>query len=653
MLGFFAASGLIGALAIGWPLYLHLRKRNKQIQTIPSLKIFGFSRKQTKRIRLQQILLLVSRILILLFLSLLISQPFFKSTASLPLPGDGTELKVLAIVVDDSLYSMVRTSKGSRLEIAKRALISQVEKCSGNVLFSICSSTSPFPSRLMNRAEAIEQVSKMRSIPMEGNIEEALRNCQTELAAFRLAILTASPRLMRLWNDLAIEKTKQKRQLFFVDIPVDSSQPYIESVETNASSLQLRFGGKTSLLDKANLLVESQNEKEQISISAEQAYEEELQIDAAPGPYSILSLLGKKGDWTTYYHENNVGSTAISSAVIFRDPENDDELFVDQALSAVLLSFYPDIKIVHTSSSQYTILPDASVIIFAGKSEIRADSADWLDKQLTRGTTVLYFPCESAINKTRWVDPVEQSSADFPLQLKSELKGIDEILLAELMKLQFKRYFKISQSGKAFLALPNGEAVLLYEEMYPSKKWTFSFALTADLNSPIWQPSFPLLLESIIGKESGTASSKKLFVGDSVSLSEVFGLENPVGTLVYPDGKEDLIERDKFVSLQEAGIYRLTVKGQSTYRAVNIRRPSSSRRFAFRELEARSSYIPIVLKAGSRIPDSRFIKSAVVETTKEKRYDLSGIMVIFLLVFMLSESVVLFLNWNQRGTVSA
>ena len=87
MFGFLFSGALFGLATIGWPIYLHFRKnRNAQIQVVPSLRIFGFSRKRVQRLRLQQLLVLLARILVLLALFLLVAQPFCRTIRTLPLP---------------------------------------------------------------------------------------------------------------------------------------------------------------------------------------------------------------------------------------------------------------------------------------------------------------------------------------------------------------------------------------------------------------------------------------------------------------------------------------------------------------------------------------------------------------------------------------
>ena len=75
--GLLFAGALAGVASVAWPIYLHLRtRRHQRVQTVPSLRLFGFARPQTRRIRLEQLLLLVARVLLLAGLWLLLAQPY-------------------------------------------------------------------------------------------------------------------------------------------------------------------------------------------------------------------------------------------------------------------------------------------------------------------------------------------------------------------------------------------------------------------------------------------------------------------------------------------------------------------------------------------------------------------------------------------------
>jgi hypothetical protein len=111
--GFLAPAFLLGALAIGLPLYLHLLRRNTSTPLPFSSLMFFESRQQstTRRRRLRYLLLLALRLALILLLALAFAEPYVRQFAA-----GGTPDKLMLVVVDNS-FSM---RAGTRLADAKR-----------------------------------------------------------------------------------------------------------------------------------------------------------------------------------------------------------------------------------------------------------------------------------------------------------------------------------------------------------------------------------------------------------------------------------------------------------------------------------------------------------------------------------------------------
>ncbi len=112
---------LLAALAAVVPLIIHLLHRQRaRIEVFPSLEFLRrMMRKKTRRFHLKQILLLIARILLLLFIALALAGPTL--TGGRVVRG---HLPTTAVVILDDSYSMQRTEGGSRLfeGAAKKAL---------------------------------------------------------------------------------------------------------------------------------------------------------------------------------------------------------------------------------------------------------------------------------------------------------------------------------------------------------------------------------------------------------------------------------------------------------------------------------------------------------------------------------------------------
>ncbi|MEM7397013.1 MAG: BatA domain-containing protein, partial [Verrucomicrobiota bacterium] len=130
MIGLIFSGVLAGLVGVGWPIYLHLRqKRKNRIQDVPSLRLFEIKPRKVKRFRLENILLLIARLLFIVFLCFLVSQPFYETENYLPLPmlDGGEETLTLGIVLDDSITSVHADETGTRLDKAKAWAIARIE----------------------------------------------------------------------------------------------------------------------------------------------------------------------------------------------------------------------------------------------------------------------------------------------------------------------------------------------------------------------------------------------------------------------------------------------------------------------------------------------------------------------------------------------
>jgi hypothetical protein len=114
--GFLAPAFLVGALAVGVPLYLHLLRSNTSTP-LPFSSLMLFEQRQqsaTRRRRLRYWLLLALRLAVVLLLVLAFAEPYVNRFVV------GTEPDKLQLVVVDDSFSM---RAGARLATAKRAAL--------------------------------------------------------------------------------------------------------------------------------------------------------------------------------------------------------------------------------------------------------------------------------------------------------------------------------------------------------------------------------------------------------------------------------------------------------------------------------------------------------------------------------------------------
>src|SRR5579864_6426080 len=117
-MGFLTPWFLAGALAVGLPIYLHLLKKHRSTP-LPFSSLMFFERRTQSSIkhrRLQYLLLLTLRSLLLILLALAFADPFIRTNKPQAIQGR----KMMVAAIDDS-FSM---RQGDRLQRAKDQAIS-------------------------------------------------------------------------------------------------------------------------------------------------------------------------------------------------------------------------------------------------------------------------------------------------------------------------------------------------------------------------------------------------------------------------------------------------------------------------------------------------------------------------------------------------
>lgn len=142
MLSFGSASMLWWSLAAVIPFVLHLWNRKpKQVVPFAATRfLVAATKRQSKRIKFQQWILLLTRVAILLLLALALAEPRWgRSGTSLPITAVTHHL----LVVDDSYSMLTKIDGQSRLEVAKVRLSEMVRAAPPGDLFSLITMGEP------------------------------------------------------------------------------------------------------------------------------------------------------------------------------------------------------------------------------------------------------------------------------------------------------------------------------------------------------------------------------------------------------------------------------------------------------------------------------------------------------------------------------
>ncbi|MHC4501712.1 MAG: BatA domain-containing protein, partial [Planctomycetota bacterium] len=240
MVGFLAAGVLGGLVAIGWPLYLHLRKRQKPVvQMIPSLRLFDTAKRLTRFTLFERIILLAARVLFLVFLCLLLAQPYFETERHLSLPrlDERSADCCVGLLLDDSLTALHGPVGETRLDMSRTWFRKQLGELPARARVTIALASFPYPTRPMSKAGASELLDRVRVIPRAGRAAKGLARLHEQLRGKKGAIVVAAPRDGALWQDLS-EGTdlESAAKVYFVDTTDRRLSWLIESIEPASHS---------------------------------------------------------------------------------------------------------------------------------------------------------------------------------------------------------------------------------------------------------------------------------------------------------------------------------------------------------------------------------------------------------------------------------
>ncbi len=116
----------IGGLAIASPIIIHLlnRRRFKIVEWAAMRFLLDADKKNRKRIRIENLILLLLRCLAMILLGLMISRPFLPSAIG-DLLGDSRRFERI-VILDDSLSQQVVVDNNTQFELAKADLLKMV-----------------------------------------------------------------------------------------------------------------------------------------------------------------------------------------------------------------------------------------------------------------------------------------------------------------------------------------------------------------------------------------------------------------------------------------------------------------------------------------------------------------------------------------------
>jgi hypothetical protein len=703
MTGFLVAGAMAGLVSLGWPLYLHLRRRSKPVvQVIPSLRLFGEAKKLKRFPLLERILLLIARALFLIFLIAMLAQPFIETTDKLDLQRideQRADCRV-GLLLDDSLTSLHGPSAGAdagtRLEASARWLTAQVHTLPKRARITIVLTSFPHPTRPMSKLRAVEFLGRVKSIPRSGDAVMGLRRLRDGLRGKMGAIIVAAPRDAALWEDLG-EGTdlEESTGIYFLDMTDRRLPWYIESVvpatKGGENGWVCDLVGDPGAIADGELVGTDKNGREwryQIPPSDARRGRANLLLPSGPPPYwyslhgrpARASLgatatpggtVGLSHPWLSWHFraESLSAGEKLDGVAIVR-LRTREGLVADKIVTVAIQSVYPETVIQHIDPLKPPDeLRGAGAVVCVGGIPSGARISAWLRNCLERGARVMCLPTEGKISHegTGGLLPLWGESMlvapekVLPLKIVARPSdtgyGIDEFLVSGLGSVRYARLRepRFIQRGKVLVATRNGRPFLVARRFGESGH---VLALAAPISlasgSIAYHPTFPLLLRRVLFERTEITQTAlgDIEVGAAVDIVKWFGVGELEGTIVFPGGERWDVRSPSGLPIQTSvshpGPHLLETDDGTRVRVANFPRPKRDTTFSPDDWATRRPNTQVVWLSESddALQDFDFIGEDP-DKDKPGKYDLSPRVMPFIAAFLALELVGLIWYWRR------
>jgi len=673
MMGVVTGGVLGGALLIGWPIYLHLRKKPKRAQVVPSLRVFA-SASQRRRIRLDSVLLLLARAATVLLLLLLVSEPYVETTRDLPFPrvGEAThKCLFLGVLIEDSLGAMHARDGRTRLDVCREWLAEQLAALPGNVRVSVATTSYPGVSPFLVKEDALALLERMKVVPVAGDAHGGLRRLAEQLAGKNALLVVMAPRSAALWGGMTT-KGDLAMPVHFFDTTDHRTPCFVRSVKPGSAPGEwvCRLVGDAESLAGTKIGLSAPGVPPRVErVSKFHALQRKLVLAVDPSGedrcFSLSMRTREDHPWLHYHFVARVGGDPARTAVVVR--ENTPAAGVAaQVVHAMLTSTSPalDVKNVKVVAGRAAVLPDADRIVVIGRPALRGTAHAWLERQVARGTRIVCIPVHDGSGPAGrpgkvladWAPVGASSEEDAVAFLRHESVGeLPGILVDGLGGVAFRCLMEPELPGPGRPVVVTGERKTLIA-VRPlsgrSRVWALSFPLELYDNSPVFNPVLPLLLDRMLAMPERKELGDNLDVGRTVRVLEWFGQDTLDGALALPDGKIRPVsgsgDKPVWLHVSRPGPYRLSNGGIREVRAANFPRELNDEALGRANWEKRYPRSRTRwLGSGDLLSKDNFgvLGETVAGSARKKaltRYDLSPLIAALLVLFLLTEGVLLF-----------
>ncbi|TKG95919.1 hypothetical protein EYV94_06405 [Puteibacter caeruleilacunae] len=161
------------------PIIIHfLAFRRYKTVYFSNVRFLQYIKRENQRqSRLKQLLILLCRILAISFIVLAFARPFIPGKLN-----NNASSQIIGIYLDNSFSMQLASENGTSLEEARQKVVSLIDASSDESQFIICSNNNFNSNRgVLNKQEALQQVSTINSCPYTQTINSAINNIKDNI----------------------------------------------------------------------------------------------------------------------------------------------------------------------------------------------------------------------------------------------------------------------------------------------------------------------------------------------------------------------------------------------------------------------------------------------------------------------------------------
>lgn len=605
---------LFGLLAASIPIIIHLLNLRKlKVVEFSSLQFLKEMQKnKMRKIRIKQILLLILRTLIIVFLVFSFSRPTIKN---INIAGLGSEVKnTIVLIVDDTPSMSVQDKRGELIIQAKKiaSKILEITEDGDEVYLLKFSELNPLIEKFepSSKYSALKELERIEISDVSRNfydvfisiskILENAKNLSKEvyiITDFQTSNLSNE----ELFSNLKLDKSidRNTRIYFFKLGEKDFYNISIDSLVINNRIFELNkpISVTASITNFSNIDAKNTNSNlffndkkvSQKGIDLKSQSSSKFTLTGQANQYGFISGKLEIED-DDFIKDNNYffGFYVPDKIKVLMVSETEqDLLFIDLVLSQTLdENSEPIFEITHTTPKFINSFNFMNYDLIITASIEKIDNLDRIITYVNNGGNILILPSDNS-NPIAFGRALEKlglqtiNGVSGSKDIKTNFTRFKEVDLnhpifsgifvekktgrIESPKIYYSFNYKAGLKGKDIITLENNYSFLVEEKLGRGNILLFTSAMNLNWNEFPIKPIFVPLINRIgLYSNSGINNCFSFIAGEEVKLRLPKLNESDV-KLLYPDGRESVIslpkENEKFFlsvgKLTQSGIYKL------------------------------------------------------------------------------------------------